>query len=159
MLLQGASRGQGIGSTRTDRKDVVVRLDDLPLATHQEQVLAVGHHQKCVQPVQIAVRPPVLGQLYHRPREVGRKTLDLCLQPLEQSKGIGHRAGEPAEYLALLEDPDLLGGALHDGVAQRHLPVTTQRNTAVKAHRHDGRRSHMLIVHDWRPQRGDRKGI
>ena len=65
--------------------------------------------------------------------------LQLGLEPLEQGEGVGRRAGEARDDLAVADAPDLLGVALDDGLAHRHLAVAGHHDLAVLANREDGR--------------------
>ena len=49
--------------------------------------------------------------------------LELGLQPLEQREGVGGRAGEAADDVALAEPAHLAGVALDDGLAEADLAV------------------------------------
>ena len=81
--------------------------------------------------------------------------LELGLQPLEQGEGIGRRAGEAADDLAVAQAADLLGVALDDGLAHRDLAVARHHDLAALADGQDGRgvpagrRRNSRIVGTW----------
>src|SRR5690606_12820192 len=63
--------------------------------------------------------------------------LELALEALEQREGIGRASGKAGEDLAVVEPAHLAGIALHDGVAERDLPVAAHRNRAIAANSED----------------------
>src|SRR5262249_57296879 len=78
----------------------------------------------------IAIGPPVLGQLDGRARELARILFELAFEALEQREGIGGRAREAADDVALAQAADLLGVGLHNGLADRYLAVAADRAPA-----------------------------
>jgi hypothetical protein len=88
-----------------------------------------------LQPPQIAVGAPVLGELDRRPGQLPRILLELALQPLEQGESIRGGAGEAADDIALAEFADLFGVGLDDGLADRDLPIAADHHFAALANR------------------------
>src|ERR1700746_132951 len=121
-----------------DRGDVVIGLDHVAVAGDDEELLRVPDQQQRLEPPQIAVRAPVLGELDGGAGEIA-VLLELALEALEEREGIGGAAGEPGEHLLAEEPPHLAGVALHDGVAEGHLAVAPDGDRAVAAHAEDGR--------------------
>src|SRR5262249_21882075 len=80
---------------------------------------------------------PVLGELDRGAHELARILLELGLEPLEQREGVGGRAREPADHVALGEPPHLARIGLDDGLADRDLPVAADRHGAALADRQD----------------------
>ena len=97
--------------------------------THQ-QMVAVGGDQHRLQAAQDAVHAPVLGQLGRGARHVALEVLQLGLEALQQGEGVGRRAGEAGQHLAAVQPADLVGVALHDHVAERHLAVAADGHAA-----------------------------
>ena len=64
--------------------------------------------------------------------------LELGFQPLEQREGVGGRAGEAGDDLALAEPAHLLGVGLDDRLAEADLAVAADPRPAALAHRQDG---------------------
>src|SRR5947209_3958951 len=67
---QGLGRSQGVGPSRSDRDDILIRLDDLPVSGEKEESFGVAQNQLRFQATQIAVGAPVLGQVYRRLAQV-----------------------------------------------------------------------------------------
>ncbi len=85
------------------------------------------------QAAQVAVGAPLLGELDRGAHELAGVLLELAFQPLEQREGVGGGAGKAADYVALAQAPHLLGVALDDSLADRHLAVATDRHNAALA--------------------------
>ena len=64
-------------------------------------MLGVGDDHQRLEVSQILVGSPVLGELDRGAQELAVILLELAFQPLEQSEGVGRRAGEPADHFAL----------------------------------------------------------
>src|SRR5580700_5665753 len=62
-LHQGTRRGERELSARADGGDVVVGLDHIAVTGNHEQLLRIPDQQQRLEPPQIAVGTPVLGQL------------------------------------------------------------------------------------------------
>ena len=65
--------------------------------------------------------------------------LELGFEPLEQREGVGGRAGEAGDHVALAEPAHLLGVVLDDGLADRHLAVAGDHDLAALADGQDRR--------------------
>jgi hypothetical protein len=103
---------------------------------HQRHVLVGDDHHR-LEPAQIAVGAPVLGELDRGAHQLAGILLELGLEPLEQREGVGGRAGEPADHVALGEPAHLAGVGLDDGLPDRDLPVAADRHGAALADRQD----------------------
>ena len=68
--------------------------------------------------------------------------IELGFEPLAQGEGVGRRAGEADDDLALAEPAHLAGVALDDGLAEAHLAVAGDHGLAALAHQNDGRSMH-----------------
>ena len=97
----------------------------------------VGDEHHRLEPAQIAVGAPVLGELDAGAGELAGILLELGLEPLEQREGVGGRAGEAADDAALGEAAHLPGVALHDGLAEAHLAVAADHDPAALADHQD----------------------
>ena len=60
MLHQSSRRGLSVGTSRANRKDAVIRLDEIAVAREQQNVLLVRHDQQRIQAPQRAIGAPVL---------------------------------------------------------------------------------------------------
>ncbi len=117
--------------------DIVIGFDHVSVTADHEEVPWIGNREQRVETAQVAVGPPVLGQLDGGPGQVPREALELFLEFLEQREGIGHRARETGQDGAVFQLAYLPGGRLHNRVAHRDLAVPTQRDATVAADRHD----------------------
>ena len=87
-------------------------------------MLGVGDDHQRLEVAQIFVGAPVLGELDRGAQQLAVILLELAFEPLEQGEGVGGRAGEAADDLALFADAaDLLRVGLHHRIAHRHLAV------------------------------------
>ncbi len=134
---QGARGRLGVRAARADGDCSVLRLDDIAVAGYDEQILRIADQQQGLQAAQVAVRPPVLGELDRRASQVA-VLLQLALEALEQRERVGGAAGEAGYHLAVGQAPHFAGVGLHDGVAERDLAVTAERDRVVAAYRQDG---------------------
>src|SRR5690606_15117390 len=131
--LERAGRCEREGAAAADGDDLVVRLDDVAVAADEEDVAAVRDGEQGLEAPQVAVGTPVLGQLDAGAREVGRVALELLLELVEQGQAVRDGAGEAGQDAAVPELADLLGAALHDGVAHGDLAVAAERDTVAVA--------------------------
>jgi hypothetical protein len=84
----------------------------------------IGDRHHCLQPAQITIRAPILGQLHAGPLQLVREALQLRLQAFQQSEGVGRGAGEPGENAVIGADPAHFAGVpLHHRLAHRHLAI------------------------------------
>ena len=121
--------------------DVLGGLDHVAGARQEEGLVLVGDEEQGLELAQHLVGPPVLGELDRGARQVALVFLELRLEVLEQGEGVGGRAGEADQDLAVVDRPHLAGVALHHGLAHGHLAVAGHGHLAVAAHRDDGRAS------------------
>ena len=76
---------------------LVVGLDHVSRTADEEEVVRVGDGEQRVEPAQVPVHPPVLGELDDRLRHVGRIALELLLELLEERERVGDRPREAGE--------------------------------------------------------------
>src|SRR6185369_15709929 len=84
--------------------------------------------------------------------------LELALQALEQREGISRGARKAADHVALAQAPHLLGIALDDGLADRHLAVSADGHDAALADGQNGGavpEFGLLCLHTQYPARRD----
>ena len=117
-----------------------LRLQHVAGAGERQPHLAIGDQHHRLEPAQIAVHAPILGELHAGARQLSRILLELALEPLEQSEGVGRRAGEAGDHIALAEPAHLLGVRLDDGLPEAHLSVAGDDGLAALLHQDDGRR-------------------
>jgi len=122
---------------RPDPHQAALRFEHVAGAGEQQRDLAIGDQHHGLQPPQIAIHAPILGELDGRPRELARIALKLGLEPLEQRERIGGGAGKTADHLALAEPPDFLGIRLDDRLADADLAVAADRDLTGLADRED----------------------
>ena len=91
-----AGSGQGLVSTRADRRHVVSGSSTSPEPVIHEKIATVGYDQHGFEIAQELVHAPVLGKLHGCARELARHCLELFLEPLQQREGISRRAAKPA---------------------------------------------------------------
>src|SRR6185503_2156768 len=99
----------------------------------------VGDDHHRLEMAQIAVGPPVLGELDGRAHELVGVLLELFLEPFEQREGVGGRAGKAADDLVADQPANLARLVLHHRVADRNLAVAGDHHLVALAHRDDGR--------------------
>ena len=136
---QRARRGQRVIAARADADEPVLRLQHVAGAGEDQRDVLVGDRHHRLEPAQIAVGAPVLGELDAGARELARMLLELGLQPLEQGEGVGGGAGEAGDDLAVAQPAHLAGVGLDDGLAHRDLAVAGDDDLAALAHGEDGR--------------------
>jgi hypothetical protein len=107
---QRARRRQGVVAAAADGDGVAVGFDHVAGAADEQRALLVGHEQERLEPPQVAIRAPFLGQLDGGAREVLVVALQLGLELLEEREGVGRGAGEPRQH------PRHRAGAHLDGV-------------------------------------------
>ena len=89
------------------RDDAVVGLEHVAGAGQHQRVRLVGDDHHRLEPAQIAVGAPVLGELDGGAHQLVGILLELGFEPLEQGEGIGGGAGEAGDHLAAGEPADL----------------------------------------------------
>ena len=103
-------------------------------------VCLVGDDQHRLEAAQIAVGAPVLGQFDASARELAGILLELGLEPFEQGEGVGGRAGEAGDDVALGEAANLARVGFDDRLAHADLAVAADDDLSALAHHQDGRR-------------------
>src|SRR6266436_9449006 len=121
---------KGIITAGADPHDSILGLKHVAGARQHERDLSVCHQHHGFKAAEIAICPPVLGKLYGRPHELTRILLELAFQALEKREGIGSRAGESADHVALGEPADLPGVGLDDRLADGDLTVAADHGSA-----------------------------
>ena len=117
----------------------MLRLQHVARAGEHERGRLVGDDHHRLEPPEIPVGAPVLGKLHGGAHELAGILLELRLEPLQQRKGVGGRAGEAGDHVALGELSDFAGVVLHHGLADADLPVAGHHDLAALAHGDDGR--------------------
>jgi hypothetical protein len=138
VFLERARRGERVAAATADRDDLVIGLDDVAVATDQEEVARIRNGEQRLETAQEPIRAPVLGQLDGGARQVARIALELLLELLEERERVGNRPGEAGQDLAVAQLPDLHGTGLHDGLTDRDLAVTAERDAAAVPNGDDG---------------------
>ena len=110
-----------------------------PVPVKNQALVGVGHQHHGLQPPQIAVGAPILGQLDASPLELIGKALELRFQALEQGEGVGGRSGEAGDDVAAADAAHFPGAGLDDGLAEAHLAVAGDHNLAALADGQDRR--------------------
>mmetsp|Transcript_47654 Transcript_47654/g.101279 ORF Transcript_47654/g.101279 Transcript_47654/m.101279 type:complete len:321 (+) Transcript_47654:132-1094(+) len=77
-----------------DTQDAIVTLQDVAVPRDLERRIFVGNEEARLQPTQILVCAPPLGQLHARPRELTGVLIELPLEPFEEGEGVGGGARE-----------------------------------------------------------------
>ena len=116
----------------------------VPVSASDTDLVGDQHHR--LEPAQIAVGAPVLGELDAGARQLVGILLELGFEPLQQGEGVGGGAGEAGNHVALAEAAHLLGVALHDGLAEADLAVAGDHDLAALAHGHDRRGVHAVVI-------------
>ena len=89
---KGSRRSQRITASRADRRQPIIRLDDVSVPRYHQDVLGVRDHQHSLEPPQSAIRPPILGEFNGCTAYVPRVRLELGLEPFgEGTPGCGGR--------------------------------------------------------------------
>ena len=133
-----AGGGEREAAAGADADEAVLRLQHVAGAREHEADLLVGDRHHGLEPAQVAIGAPVLGQLDAGARELVRMLLELGLQPLEEGEGVGGGAGETGDHVALADAAHLLGVGLDDGVTQGYLAVAGHHDLRALADAEDG---------------------
>ena len=137
-VKEGPGGGQREVAARADAGHSALRLQHVAGAGKNQRHLPVGDDHHGLEPPQVAVGAPVLGEFHTGAGELGRILLQLVFQPLEQGEGVGGGAGEAADHVALAERAHLPGVGLDDRRPEAHLAVAGDDDRAGLAHRQDG---------------------
>src|SRR5207342_2568118 len=129
---------QRIRPAGADRDDAVFGLDHVAGTADDQRGFLVGDDQQRLELAEAPFGAPLLGQLYRGARELA-VLLELGLEQFEQGEGIGRRAGEAGQHLAIAaEAAHLARVGFHDGVAESDLAIAGDGDMAIAAHRDDG---------------------
>ena len=99
----------------------------------------MSDEQQRLETAQHAVGAPVLGQFDRGPGEMAVMLLELALEALEERERVRRATGETGNDAVVVETPHLARVGLHDGVAERHLAVTAERDPVLAPYRENGR--------------------
>ncbi len=99
----------------------------------------VGDRHHRLEPAQIAVGAPILGEFDAGAGQLPGILFELGFEPLEEGERVGGGAGKPGDDVAAGEAAHLAGIRLDDGVAHRHLAVAGDDDLAALAQRQDRR--------------------
>jgi len=144
---EGAGSSQGIGPARADADEAILGLDHIAGAGQDQRGLGIGHRHHGFETAQIAVGAPILGEFDASARQIARMLLQLGLQPLEESEGIGRGAGKAGQDIAFAEPPHLAGIGFHHGRAQGNLAVACDDDGSVLTDGQDSSGTPFLIGH------------
>ena len=144
---QRARRGQRVGAARADRDDAVVGLDHVAGAGEDEACFSRSATRAA--PRAGAARGRCASPWPARPRRAaGCRSYSLSFSS-NFSNSVMPSAAEPANPARILPScrrRTLRAVDLHDGVAERDLPVAADDDLAVAAHRQNRRRSDARVV-------------
>mmetsp|Transcript_4371 Transcript_4371/g.12550 ORF Transcript_4371/g.12550 Transcript_4371/m.12550 type:complete len:296 (+) Transcript_4371:235-1122(+) len=99
---QGPGSGERVRTPAPDRYDAVRHLQNVAVSRDLQALSLVGNNQRGLEPSQILVGPPPLGQLDAGPRQLAGIFVQLPLQPLQQGKGVRRRARKAHQRRLLL---------------------------------------------------------
>src|SRR5665213_2680483 len=102
-LHQCTCSRERVGPTRADRKNPVIRLDDVACPGNDEPVLAGHDNEQRLQPPEHAVATPVLGQVDSGTWQIVREAFQLLLELLEEREGVSGRTGETRQKATVLK--------------------------------------------------------
>src|SRR5947209_18274351 len=137
-IEQSPRRREGVIAARAYAHNAALGLEDVARAGENKRHLGIRHDHHGLQPAQIAIGTPVLGELDGGAGELPGILLELGLKPLEQGESIGGSAGEAADHITLAEAADLLGICLDHGLPNRDLAVAADHDAALLADGEDG---------------------
>ena len=136
---QRAGGGERVVAAGADAHDAGFGFEHVAGAGEHQRHLRVGDDHHRLQPAQIAVGAPVLGELDGRAHQLSGILLELGFQPFEQREGVGGGAGKTADHVTFAEPPHLLGIGFDDGLADRDLAVAADGDQAALADGQNGR--------------------
>ena len=97
---QRARRGERVVAARADADEPVLGLQHVAGAGQDQRDALVGDRHHRLEPAQIAVGAPILGELDAGARQLPGILLELGFEPLEQGEGVGGGAGKAGDDLA-----------------------------------------------------------
>jgi hypothetical protein len=141
---QRAGGGERIIAARADRRRrpefVRLGLEHVARARQREARPLVGDDEHRLEPAQVPIGAPVLGQFDAGARELAGILVELGLEPFEQREGVGSGAGEACDHVALGETANLAGIGFDDRLAHADLAVAADDDLTALSHHQDGRR-------------------
>ena len=96
---QRAGGGERVIAARADGHHAMLRLQHVAGAGQRQRDVLVGDEHHRLEPAQVAVGAPVLGELDGGAHQLVGILLELGLEPLEQREGIGGGAGEAGDHV------------------------------------------------------------
>ena len=109
-------------------------------------MLLVGYGEESLESTEHPIAPPILGQLDRGALKISGVALQLLLELLEESEGIGSSTGEAGEQLAAVQRTHFLRVRLHHRLTHGDLAVTAQRNLPIPAHAQYRGRANALAI-------------
>src|ERR1700690_2518749 len=94
-------------------------------------MISIRDNQKCFEPPQYLVGPPVLGKLYCSPRYVALVSLQFTLELFEKSKSVGSGPRKSSEDLVIIHSPYLPCIVLQHSITHGPLSVVGHGNTVI----------------------------
>src|SRR5207245_8294707 len=88
---------------------------------------------------QIAVHPPVLGQLRSGTRDASLEVLQFGFEALQEGERVRGSAGKANQDPSIVELANLVGIALHYDITERHLSIAADRDPVLVPYRENGR--------------------
>src|SRR3972149_3160000 len=123
--------GEGVGPSRTDGNDPVVRLDEIAVSGEQEDMPRVGNDEHRIQTPEHPVGTPVLGQLHRGSLQITPILLKLAFEFREERLGVGGGPGETGENLTVGKTSQFLGALLEDRVTTSNSPIRGERGPVI----------------------------
>src|ERR1700680_739569 len=125
-----------VRTAAADRRDALVGFDYFAGTAENEEMFAVADDHQGLEPPQDAVLTPVLRQLYGGADDI-LVLVELRLEFFEQRHPVGCRAGESGEDFSVGDAPHFARAVLDDGLVERHLTVTRDRQLPVATYCED----------------------
>lgn len=141
VLDERTSRRRCERASRSDPGGWFVGFDDVPASRDQQKVIAAGGQQQGLQPAKNPIRAPFLRQFHGGPGNASLMFLEHSVEPVDESHGVGGRAGESYDHLIVVKPAQLVGLMLHDRRSESHLTVGPDGNLSLVPHGQD--RGHM----------------
>src|SRR5438876_4682874 len=131
VLDQCARRCESVRSTRSNRQNSIVGLDDVTSSRDDKAVLTISDSEQSFQTTQNPIAPPILCQLHRCALQVSGIPLQFFLELLKQCESIGRCARESGEQLSAVQRADFLRVRFHHSLADGDLSVTAERDLSV----------------------------
>src|ERR1700690_4040153 len=94
-------------------------------------MISIRDNQKCFEPPQHPVGPPVLCKLNRSPRYVALVSLEFTLEPFEEGKSVGSGPRKTSEDFVIIHSPYLPCIVLQHSISHGHLSVAGHGNTVI----------------------------